>query len=312
MSAERLTLTLSLFLTAGCATAPSANPGARSGDLEKTMVELRAQNAGYMRQIDELQNKIFILEETLEDRRIAEERQNKPPTLVSKRIGVAASEPAPSSPSSSFSSSWEVASQPFVAEDSTVEFAGEAALPVRRERERVYARPVLRLSGSGNTATISLVSPQPADTSFAARRIVAAAALRLYRQSVDALHDGRNGVALAGFRKFLTRYPHHDYADNAQYYIGECYYDLNQFHASAREFRRVVDRYPHGNKVPEAMLKLGLSQLATGERSDGRRVLESLRRIYPKQAAARVAADRLAQADDTAVMPTVSLEMPRR
>ena len=305
MSAERYALTLSLFLTAGCATAPSANPGARSGELEKTMVELRAQNAGYMRQIDELQNKIFILEETLDSRRIADEQRGKPPTLVSRHIGVAEAE-SPGSPGS-----WEVPSQPFAAEESTVEFAGEAALPVRRERERVYARPLLRLSGSGNTATIAFVSSQPSDPTQATRRSTAAA-LRLYRQSVDALHGGRNGVALAGFRKFLTRYPHHDYADNAQYFIGECYYDLNQFHASAREFRRVVERYPHGNKVPEAMLKLGLSQLATGERGDGRRVLESLRRIYPKQPASRVAAERLAQADDAGAMPTVSLEMPRR
>ena len=303
MSADRLTLTLSLLVTAGCATASPARTAA-SGDFDRTMIELRAQNTGFLRQIDELQNKIFILEDTLASRRLADEQRNRPPRLVSKRIGAPEAEPAVAGEVAQT----RVAS---VVEESSVEYAGEAALPVRRERARVYARPLLRLSGSGRSATISLASPADDDASTPGRTDTVAA-LRLYRQSLNALHAGRNGLALAGFRKFLTRYPHHNYADNAQFWIGECYYDLDQFHASAREFRRVVERYPHGNKVPEAMLKLGLSELATGERRDGRRVLETLRRTYPRQAAARVASERLAEADGDPAQPTVSLETRRR
>ena len=302
MAAGRLTLTLSLVLGAGCATAPPAKT-AGSGDFDRTLVEVRAQNAGFLRQIDELQNKIFILEDALESHRLADEQRGKLPRLVSKRIGApeAAPPPAPR----------EVVAQTFVGEESTVEYAGEAALPVRRERVRVYARPVLRLSGSGRAATISLASPRDAETRVAVN-LDTRGALRLYHQSLDALHTGHISKAVTGFRTFLTRYPQHNYADNAQFWIGECYYDLKQFHASAREFRRAIDRYPHGNKVPEAMLKLGLSQLATGEGRDGRRVLEALRRTYPKQPAARLASERLAQADDDTTPPTVSLELQWR
>jgi tol-pal system protein YbgF len=207
---------------------------------------------------------------------------------------------------------------PLVEEESSVEYAGEAVLPPpRRSRgNNDHARPLLRLSGTGRMATVTYVpasSPWASDEiSPTAKRGAAVAALRLYRQSLAALRAGHNGVALVGFRKFLTRYPRHDYADNAQYWVGQCYYDLNQFHASAREFRRVVERYPHGNKVPDAMLKLGFSELATGDPREGRRVLESLRRIYPRQAAARLASERLAQVDDHPSVPAVSLEMPRR
>jgi tol-pal system protein YbgF len=301
MAARRLTLTLSLLVSAGCATVPPART-AGSGDFDRTMVELRAQNAGFMRQVDELQNKIFMLEDALESQRLAEEQRKKPPRLVSKRIGAPAAE-APAAVA--------VVAQTFVGEESTVEYAGEAALPIRRERVRAYARPLLRLSGSGDVATISVASGGTADTG-APDRIVTTAALRLYHRSLKALRAGRIAVALGGFRTFLARYPHHNYADNAQYWIADGYYDLKQFHSSAREFRHVVERYPRGNKVPEAMLKLGLSQFATGERRDGRRVLEALRRMYPRQAAARVASERLAQADDDPAQPTASLEMPRR
>ena len=287
MAADRLTLTLSLVLSAGCATAPVAKT-AGSADFDRTLVEVRAQNAGFLRQIDELQNKIFILEDALESHRIADEQRGQLPRLVSKRIGVPETAPPPAP---------EVVAQTFVGEDATVEYAGEAALPPRRERVRVYARPLLRLSGSGRAATISVASPRDADTRVAVN-VDTRGALRLYHQSLNALHTGHLGKAVTGFRSFLTRYPQHPYGDNAQFWIGQCYYDLEQFHSSAREFRRVVERYPHGNKVPEAMLKLGLSQLATGERRDGRRVLESLRRTYPRQPAARLASERLAQADD--------------
>lgn len=304
MAAGRLTLTLSLVLSAGCATAPpSRTPG--GGDFDRTLVEVRAQNAGFLRQIDELQNKIFVLEDALESHRVADEQRGKLPRLVSRRIGVTEeAAPAPEIVAQTLA-------QTFVGEDSTVEYAGEAALPVRRERVRAYARPLLRLSGSGRASAISLASPRDAADEVAVRTD-SAGALRLYRQSLNALNTGHVGKAVAGFRKFLIRYPHHSYADNAQFWIGECYYDLEQFRSSAREFRRVVERYPHGNKVPEAMLKLGLSQLATGERRDGRRVLETLRRTYPRQPAARVASERLAQADEDTAPPTVSLDVPRR
>jgi tol-pal system protein YbgF len=301
MSADRLTLTLSLLLGAGCATAPLAKTSG-AGDFDRTLVEVRAQNAGFLRQIDELQNKIFILEDALESQRLADEQRGKPPRLVSKRIGVPEAAPAPAR---------EVVAQTFVGEESVVEYAGEAALPVRRERVRVYARPLLRLSGSGGIATLSVVPTGEGDTGEP-DRVERAGALRLYHRSLTALHAGRIARAVTGFRNFLARYPHHGYADNAQYWIGECYFDLKQFRSSAREFRRVFERYPHGNKVPDAMLKLGLSQLAIGERRDGRRVLETLRRTYPKKPAARLASERLAQADDDTAQPTVSLEMPRR
>jgi hypothetical protein len=53
------------LLASACATAPAV-PN-RSAELERNMVELRASNAGYLRQIDELQNRIFILENKIEN-----------------------------------------------------------------------------------------------------------------------------------------------------------------------------------------------------------------------------------------------------
>jgi tol-pal system protein YbgF len=131
-------------------------------------------------------------------------------------------------------------------------------------------------------------------------------AVRLYHRALDALLEGKHAAALAGFRKFLSLYPTHGYADNAQYWIGECFYDLNQFRSAAREFRRVAERYPHGNKVPDALLKLGYAELQVGNRREGRQVLESLRRTYPRFEASKLAARRL---DDDAAGAKVAVGM---
>jgi tol-pal system protein YbgF len=296
MSAQRLLRSAPVILmvvNAGCATAPAGGAAARSAEIEQNTVELRAENAGYVRKIEELQNRIFILEDQIDSRRVAEAPLGAPIPASSRRIGVAAHEAT--APVAALSSS---------EEDSNVEYAGEAALPSRRSRDL----PVLRLAGSGRALTVALATQSPTD------RAGQLEALHLYHQALDALRAGHQAVALTTFRRFLTRYPHHDYADNAQYWVGECYYDLSQFKASVLEFRRVVERYPHGNKVPDALLKIGFAHLATGDRHDARLALESLKRIYPHHAVTRLALDRLAQlqTDDRSQQPAVSLELSRR
>ena len=295
-------------LAAGCATSRTTTP-AHAADTERTMIELRAQNAGYLRQIEELQNRLFILEDRLDARPDA--RPDVRPDV--RRVAARDADHVTEEP-------------PGEEEDTAVEYAGEAALPDKRGK----TRPLLRLAGNGaprvtNVAAAPSRDPvapaeklaarqpalAPASTTTAAGLPTSNEPLRLYRQSLDALRAGRHAAALAGFRKFLARFPRHDYDDNAQYWIGECYYDLKQYKAAVREFRRVVDRYPHGNKVPDAMLKMGFAHLAMGDRRDGRQDLESLRRTFPRHAAAHLAMERLAQPDDRAP-PTVTLEMTGR
>ncbi len=117
----------------------------------------------------------------------------------------------------------------------------------------------------------------------------------LYRRHYAALRAGDHAAAIAGFRAFLQQYPHSDYADNAQYWLGEAYYDQRQYKVAMREFRRVVNDYPRGNKVPDALLKIGFCYAALGETSKARDVLEQVTRVYPASNPAKLAQRRLAQ-----------------
>ena len=114
-----------------------------------------------------------------------------------------------------------------------------------------------------------------------------------YQAAVDALHAGDHAAAIAGLREFLRRYPDHDYADNAQYWLGEAYYDQKDYKRGLEEFRKTVERYPHGNTVPDAMLKVGFCYAALGQTDQARATLEELISVYPRSPSARLATTRL-------------------
>jgi len=61
------------------------------------------------------------------------------------------------------------------------------------------------------------------------------------------------------------------------------------------EFRATVSAYPLGNKVPDALLKIGLAYAALGEPAKARAALEQVIQKFPKSAPAVIAATRLGE-----------------
>ncbi|HEY0710858.1 MAG TPA: tol-pal system protein YbgF, partial [Polyangia bacterium] len=116
----------------------------------------------------------------------------------------------------------------------------------------------------------------------------------LYNSALADLREGRHADAVAGLRTFVRLHAQHDLADNAQYWLGECYYDRKDYAAAAREFGKVGNEFPTGNKVPDAQLKLGLSQLALGNVRAARTALSDVVRRYPQHPAASLAGAKLA------------------
>ncbi|MBZ0253820.1 MAG: tol-pal system protein YbgF, partial [Candidatus Methylomirabilis sp.] len=59
--------------------------------------------------------------------------------------------------------------------------------------------------------------------------------------------------------EYLRLYPKGEYADNAQYWIGETFYSEQDYERAALAFNDVLKKYPNGDKVSLAMLRLGFS-----------------------------------------------------
>jgi len=115
----------------------------------------------------------------------------------------------------------------------------------------------------------------------------------VYAQSFDALKAGSYSVAITGFKDFLNNYPSSPLAENAQYWLGEAYYVTHDLEAAATAFRNVTQKWPNSRKTPDALLKLGYTQLDQKKTSDGRATLNQVVQKYPGTDAARLANERL-------------------
>lgn len=99
--------------------------------------------------------------------------------------------------------------------------------------------------------------------------------------------------AIVAFEAFLKSYPAHEYAANAQYWIGECLYTQHEYPKALEAFKKVVSAYPKSGKVPDAMLKVGFSQISLNERTAAVATLRELIEKYPRSQAAVKAKERL-------------------
>jgi tol-pal system protein YbgF len=101
--------------------------------------------------------------------------------------------------------------------------------------------------------------------------------------------------AIESFSAFIKAYPDSEYAANAQYWIGECYYTRSDLPKALDSFNKVISNYPHGNKVPDAMLKAGYTLFAMKQPEKAAPMLESLVSKYPDSPAAIRAKEKLLQ-----------------
>lgn len=114
-----------------------------------------------------------------------------------------------------------------------------------------------------------------------------------YDRAFNLLKDGRYELAIASFKAYLETYPGADYADNAQYWLGEANYAQRRYDAALQEFNKVLDNYPKSPKRADAMLKMGFSYQELGKKQDAEVVLNNIVTHFPDTTAARLAKKRL-------------------
>ncbi len=116
---------------------------------------------------------------------------------------------------------------------------------------------------------------------------------KAYQNAFNLLKQGRYEESISAFRQFLGQYPAGDYADNAQYWLGEASYVSRDFDTALAEFDKVVTLHPYSSKVPGAMLKTGFIYYEQQKWSQARKILTDLRGKYPTATESRLAKKRL-------------------
>jgi TolA-binding protein len=130
----------------------------------------------------------------------------------------------------------------------------------------------------------------------------------IYQAAYIDFSKGSYVLSVGGFKEFLRRYPEHDLADNAQYWIGEAHFSLSRGHANAgqadkakeeleravQEFRKVIANYPRGDKAPTALYKEALALVELKQPAVAQARLQYLIDNFPQAEEAPLARERLA------------------
>ena len=114
-----------------------------------------------------------------------------------------------------------------------------------------------------------------------------------YAAAYQTFKNGNYSKARGAFQEFLTAYPSGEYADNAQYWIGECYFFEKQYEKAILEYEKVTKKFPSSNKVPYALVKQALSFQNLGDKASAKLLLQQVIKDYPDTSQARVARSKL-------------------
>jgi len=114
-----------------------------------------------------------------------------------------------------------------------------------------------------------------------------------YRRAYSLYEDGKYDEARVAFDEFLTKHPGADLADNAVFWLGECYYRQGDYKKAAQQYALVFKKYPKGNKVPDAYYKLGLAFWRLGKTDAAVAALREVIDKYPNSYAAPLARRKL-------------------
>lgn len=117
--------------------------------------------------------------------------------------------------------------------------------------------------------------------------------LELYETSMSFFREGKFEQAMDGFKDFLKEYPKSDRADNAQFWIGECYMALRQYEQAILAYQEVIKKFPKGNKVPNAMLRQAVAFLEIKDTTSARLLLKKIIKQFPKSSEAKIAETKL-------------------
>lgn len=126
-------------------------------------------------------------------------------------------------------------------------------------------------AGSGPGASMAPSAQPPAGMS----------AKQLYDSAMRDRSGGNFDLALQGFDEYLKYFSNTELAPNAQFYIGQIYYDKNDFLSALKAFDLVLEKFPQNNKTADAMYMKGMSLLRTNQRNDAAREFLNVVQQFP-------------------------------
>ncbi len=100
-------------------------------------------------------------------------------------------------------------------------------------------------------------------------------------------------AAITAFRAFLADCENHENAENAYYWIGECYFSQEQYVQAIEEYDHLLNTYPASPNLGRALYKLARCKQELGKTDEAKKIFERLVNEYAGTLEAEQAANRL-------------------
>ncbi len=112
---------------------------------------------------------------------------------------------------------------------------------------------------------------------------------RMYEQAFADYSAGQYSLAIEGFQALLRTFPSSDRSDDAQFFIGESYFQSGKFQEAVNAYNQVVQRFVGSNLVPDAYYKRGVAQAELGDLVGARESWQAVIKSFPNTEGAGLA-----------------------
>ncbi len=117
----------------------------------------------------------------------------------------------------------------------------------------------------------------------------------LYGKAFQLFRAGQFESARGEFASYLKLYPKTDLTDNAQFWLGECYYAEKSYREAIAAYEKTIQEYPKSEKVSSALLKQGMAFLELGDKTAAKILLKKVVKGHPNSNQAKIAQSKLAR-----------------
>lgn len=152
---------------------------------------------------------------------------------------------------------------------------------------------IIDLSNSVNTIQAAPAAPSGTDSAGTPLGNPPASATSLYENALKDTRAKRSDLALQQFADYLRYYPTAEMAPNAQFWIGQIYYDNSQYDEALQAFDQVTAKYQDSNKSADALYMKGQTLLKLKRRTEAAQTFQKLYSDYAKTDAGTKACSQL-------------------
>jgi len=116
---------------------------------------------------------------------------------------------------------------------------------------------------------------------------------KAYDEAFILVRGGEYEKAISEYKTFLGECDGHASAENARYWMGECYYSMGKFLDAIDQFQQLLDRYKGSVNSGRALYKLGRCHQELGHKDEAKKVYQQVIDKFPQTLEAEQSKERL-------------------